>query len=441
MPTIFESVSTAAHDLSKLRIDRDAPPPSSRRRWPWLLVAVLGVTALAVVGRGYLGRPIPVQVVLVAPLGSPGESGGSVGATTVTANGYVVARTRAAVAAKVPGRLASLNVSEGSFVRLGAEIARLENQDYAASVDQARANVASGIAQRVEAETERDQLRRDAERLKQIRADGPTLVSAQEVEAAESRAAQATARTNSVAARVDAARAALRFAEVTLENTIIRAPFTGTVLRKEAEVGEVVAPSVGGGLTRGAVVTMADLSTLEVEVDVNEAYIGRVQHGQQARIVLDAYPDTGFRGLVRQVVPTADRQRATVQVKVTISDRDRRILPEMGARVDFLAPPAPVRPAGAAGSAGPAGPAGAAGSAPEAPRPLFRLPAAAVRVVAGATIVWIVRDGRLESRSVEAGPVSANFREIRSGLAGGELVLIGGVEDPRQGLKVRVITP
>ena len=126
---------------------------------------------------------------------------------------------------------------------------------------------------------------------------------------------------------------------------MIRAPFTGTVLRKDAEVGEVVAPSVGGGLTRGAVVTMADLSTLEVEVDVNEAYIGRIAGGRPARITLDAYPDTTFRGEVRQVVPTADRQRATVQVKVSILDHDARILPEMGAKVDFLEPEQPPRPA------------------------------------------------------------------------------------------------
>ena len=152
-----------------------------------------------------------------------------------------------------------------------------------------------------------------------------------------SRATQAAARAQAAEARIQSAVANRSFARANLENTVIRAPFTGTVLRKEAEVGEVVAPSVGGGLTRGAVVTMADLTTLEVEVDVNEAYIARVTKAQPARITLDAYPDTSFRGEVRQVVPTADRQRATVQVKVSIVDRDPRILPEMGARVDFLA--------------------------------------------------------------------------------------------------------
>jgi RND family efflux transporter MFP subunit len=179
---------------------------------------------------------------------------------------------------------------------------------------------------------------------------------------------------------------------------------------------------VGGGLTRGAVVTMADLTTLEVEVDVNEAYIARVRNGGAAKITLDAYPDTAFAGEVRQVVPTADRQRATVQVKVSITDRDPRILPEMGARVDFL------EPADSAGGerAAPAGP------------PRFRVPATAVGEVNGESVVWLVRDGRLEPRRVEAGPVSAGYREIRSGLAGGEQLLVGGVERPEAGMRVEV---
>jgi len=164
-------------------------------------------------------------------------------------------------------------------------------------------------------------------------------------------------------------------------------------------------------------VTMADHATIEVEVDVNEAYIGRVRDRQPARITLDAYPDTSFRGQVRQVVPTADRQRATVQVKVSILDRDARILPEMGARVDLL-DTARV----ATGSAGP---------------PRFRLPAAAVREQNGQSVVWLVRDGRLESRPVEAGPVSGGFREVRSGLTGGEQVLVGGVDAPSAGMRVK----
>jgi multidrug efflux pump subunit AcrA (membrane-fusion protein) len=163
---------------------------------------------------------------------------------------------------------------------------------------------------------------------------------------------------------------------------------------------------------------MADLATLEVEVDVNEAYIARVRAGQPARITLDAYPDTAFRGAVRQVVPTADRQRATVQVKVAILDHDARILPEMGAKVEFLeeATPAP--------------------AATAAHRRIL-VPAAAVRTEDGRAVVWVVRDGRLERKDVDAGPVSGNLREIRTGLSGGELLLVGGLDTPRQGQRVR----
>jgi RND family efflux transporter MFP subunit len=321
----------------------------------------------------------------------------------------------------VAGRLAYLGVSEGSLVRQGEVIARLENADYEAQVAQADASLASARAQLIEAEADRDQSEREARRLRDIRVKNQELVSEQDVEAAESRAAQAEARARAAAARVEAAEAGLRYARASLENTSIRAPFAGTVLRKEAEVGEVVAPSVGGGLTRGAVVTMADLNTLEVEVDVNEAYIARVRGGQAARITLDAYPDTAFSGRARQVVPTADRQRATVQVKVSILDRDPRILPEMGARVDFLEPEAARSSPEAAAPASP---------------PRIRVPAAAVREANGQTVVWLVRQDRLELRPVQAGPVSGGYREIRSGLSGGELVLVGGIDAPRAGMRV-----
>lgn len=414
-------MSGPAHDLSKLRINRDPPPEVRRAFSRTLLFGGLALALLAAAAYYFRSRrATTVDAVVVERVG--GGGGSSAGATAVTANGYVVARTRAAVSAKVPGRIATLPYDGGSVVKKGQVIAQLENDDYRAAVAEARANVASAEAQEVEAETERDQARRELARVREIRAENPNLVSAQDEEVATSRALQAAARATSAEARVEAARASYRFAEANLENTYIRAPFSGTVLRKEAEVGEVVAPSVGGGLTRGAVVTMADLGTLEVEVDVNEAYIGRVSHGQQARITLDAYPDTSFRGVVRQVVPTADRQRATVQVKVSISDRDPRILPEMGSRVDFIAAP---RDEGTADSAVVA-----------APR--YRVPVAAVREAGGTSVVWLIRDGRLEPREVEAGPASAGFREIRKGLAGGELVLTGGVENPVQGMRVEV---
>jgi HlyD family secretion protein len=415
----------APADLSKLRINRDAPPPAVGRSVVRNLVILLVLLALGAAAWFVVkARSVPVVQVVTVSAGTAGGSAGSAGgATSVTANGYVVARTKASVSAKTAGRLAYLGVSEGSFVQRGEIIARLDNADFQAAIAQAEANIASADATLIEANADRDQVVREAERMRNVRSQNANLVSQQELDAAQSRAAQAEARVNAAAARKRAAEAGLGMANANNDNTIIRAPFTGTVLRKDAEVGEVVAPSVGGGLTRGAVVTMADLTTLEVEVDVNEAYIARIRGGMGARITLDAYPDTSFRGSVRQVVPTADRQRATVQVKVTIADRDPRILPEMGAKVDFLEPETPRQ---------------AAGATPDAARPVIRVPVAAVRDTAGTSVVWIVRDGRLVRQVIAAGPVSAGFREVRSGLNGGEQLLTGGVDKPRDGMRVKI---
>ena len=407
------------NDLARLRIARDTPPPGVRRAFRrTLLLAVVAVLVLAAGAawlRGRGGAPVVQVAAAVAVGGAAGASSG------VVANGYVVARTQASVSAKIAGRLAYLGVAEGSHVTEGEVIARLDNADYAAAVTQAEANLAAARAALLESQADRDQMQREARRAHDVRAQNPQLVSQQDLDAADSRAAQADARARAAQARVEAADAGLRLAQATYENTLIRAPFTGTVLRKDAEVGEVVAPSVGGGLTRGAVVTMADLATLEVEVDVNEAYIARIRGGQPARITLDAYPDTSFRGAVRLVVPTADRQKATVQVKVAILDHDPRILTEMGARVEFLEPAATARDA----------------AAPPA-RPRVTVPADAVRSEGDSTVVWLVRDGRLERRAVTAGPVSAGTREVRAGLSGGELLLVGGVTDPKPGMKVTV---
>jgi len=410
----------APADLSKLRIDRSAPPEpvrSALRRNLFLFCGAIVVVAATLMGL----RSRAVPVVQVATASSSGAGGGvsQAGATSVTANGYVVARTKASVSAKAAGRLAFLGVSEGSHVNRGDVIARLDNADYQASVAQAEANLATADASVIEATAERDQSVRDANRIREIRTRNPNLMSQQDLETATSRAAQSEARFAAAGARKRSAQAALRLAQASNENTIIRAPFTGTVLRKDAEVGEVVAPSVGGGLTRGAVVTMADLSTLEVEVDVNEAYIGRIASGRPARITLDAYPDTTFRGSVRQVVPTADRQRATVQVKVTIDDHDPRILPEMGAKVDFLEPAQATAAVGAPAKTS------------------VRVPVAAVKGDGAASFVWLVREGKLTKRPVTTGPASGGFLEIRSGLSGGEQLLVGGVETPAEGMRVK----
>jgi RND family efflux transporter MFP subunit len=412
---------SAPVDLSKLRIDRDAPSAPVRKALRRNLI-IFGVALVIIAGVAFAleARAVPVVHVVTAAASTSGATAAG-GATAVTANGYVAARTKASVSAKIPGRLAFLGVSEGSFVHRGDVIARLDNADLLAAISQAQANISSAQASVLEAGADRDQLVREAARLRDIRAGDPKLLSAQDLEAATSKAAQAEARYNAAVARKGSADAALQLAQANNDNTIIRAPFTGTVLRKDAEVGEVVAPSVGGGLTRGAVVTMADFSTLEVEVDVNEAYIGRITNGQLARITLDAYPDTTFRGVVRQVVPTADRQRATVQVKVSITDHDPRILPEMGAKVDFLEPTD-----------------SHATNAAPAPRASVRIPEAAMKTDGGTSVVWIVRDGRLVRRPITTGPVSGGFLEVRSGLNGGEQLLVSGVDAPADGMRVKV---
>jgi len=369
-------------DLSALRIDRTPPPSPGRGRF-LALGAAGAVVLVAVLGWVFLSaRPLAVQVGLAEATG-----GGSATGAGISANGYVVARTKASVSSKILGRLAWIGVTEGSRVKEGEVIARLESADYRAAANAARANVGSFEAQLVQA-------RRDLQRTQALRRDN--LVSDADLEAAQTKA-------DVLAAQHNAAKAQAALADVNLENTNVRAPFAGTVLRKDAEVGEIVAPSsAGGGLTRTAIVTMADLQTLEVEVDVNEAYIAQVRNGQAARITLDAYPDTSFSGRVRQVVPTADRQKATVLVKVSILDRDPRILPEMGAKVVFETGGGPVT---------------------VAPRRVLAPEAAVVQTSDGA-YVWVVRDGRVRREKVDVGGTRAGRVEIRQGLSGGESLVL-----------------
>ena len=386
-------------DLSRLRIDRSEPAPrGSGPGWRTPALVVTTLVVLAGIAWALLApRAIEVRVALVSATG-----GGTLSAAGITANGYVVARTKASVSAKVFGRLAYLGVSEGSVVKKGEVIARLENDDYRAAVDAARARLH-------QLEIAHDQAGRDLARADKLH--GEHLISDSDLE-------DRTSRYRSLGAQVESARAQLEVAQASLENTLVRAPFDGTVLRKDAEVGEIVSPSAaGGGLTRTAIVTMADLRTLEVEVDVNEAYIAQVTNGQAARITLDAYPDTAFAGQARQVVPTADRQKATVQVKVAILDRDPRILPEMGAKVVF------VRTDGAATAA--------------APRRVL-VPGAAVSQGSEGARVWVVDDGRVAARTVDVGPARGDQVEIRRGLDGGESVLLGAPAGLKEGARVRV---
>jgi len=404
-------------DLSGLSIKREAAQRGPRRSRRLLVGAAVGLVlvALAVVAvMASRERPLEVSVVRAEARGGGGGTGG------ISANGYVVARTKASISSRLAGRLAYLGVEEGDRVKAGEVIARLESSEYEAAVSGARADVATAEATRHEADAARTQAERALVRARDLAAK--QLIAPQAREDAETSLEVAEARQQAAVARWQAATHALRAAEALLENTRVRAPFDGTVLRKDAEVGEVVAPSVGGGLTRGAVVTMADLSTLEVEVDVNEAYIAGIGDGQLADIVLDAYPTESFRGHVRQVVPTADRQKATVLVRVAIDSKDARILPEMGARVVFREPAAAASPA-----------------APAVSR-IF-VPAAAVKNEGEQAVVYVVQEERAVRRVVEAGPVSGGEREIRRGLSGGESLVLEPPAELQDGARVRVVAP
>ena len=397
----------SASDLEKLRIDRgpDAPGPdraarAPRRRVrlaPLLFVAGLAAVALAawaVAGR----RPLEVTTVAVEVRGGVNPSSGRM----ITANGYVVARTKASVAAKLSGRLAYLGVTEGSIVNKGQVIARIESAEYAAALAAAR-------AEQNRLRVELAQAERELARAHELSGRGVVPKTALE---------DAQTRVGTTRAGLQAATANARLAAATLENTNVRAPFDGTVLRKDAEVGEIVAPSsAGGGLTRTAIATLADLGTLEVEVDVNEAYIARVTNGQAARITLDAYPDTSFAGVVRQVVPTADRQKATVQVKVAITDRDPRILPEMGARVDFV----------------PAGEEAAAAT----PRRIWA-PATALDRSGPSPRVWAVEQEKATPLEVVLGRTDGTQVEVTGGLTGEEVVIAPVPQGLKAGTRVRV---
>jgi RND family efflux transporter MFP subunit len=283
-------------------------------------------------------------------------------------------------------------------------LARIESANQQAALAQAQAALAQAGAGL-------EQGRRDLERAQRLATE--QLLSAVDLE-------NARTRVDVLDAQLGQARAQVRLAEVGLENTRVRAPFDGTVLRKDAEVGEIVAPaSAGGSLTRTSIVTMADLATLEVEVDVNEAYIAQIRNGQAARITLDAYPDTSFAGRVRQVVPTADRQKATVLVKVSILDRDPRILPEMGAKVVFLRETDP-------------------GDA--APRRVL-VPEGAVARAGGATSVWVIEGDRVAARPITLGAGRGTDFEVRDGLTGGERVVLRPPAGLKPGTRVRVPKP
>lgn len=321
-------------DLSQLKIDRSAKTFTHRKRKNfiyWIAGASLVLLLAVLYALGILRPAISVEVTTVSRV-YPTQT-----YSLLNASGYVVAQRKAAVASKMTGRLTAMNVEEGNPVKKGQIIAVLENGDVLAARAQAQANLAVARAQEAQAQADLHEAMLDYGRRKQLLAR--QVLSQSEFDQAEARYKGAAARTVSSRAAISAARAALEGAEVALEYTRIRAPFDAVVLTKNADIGDIVTPIGAAAEAKAAVVTIADMNSLLIEADVSESNLSQVKLGQPCEIQMDALPDVRFRGQIHMIVPTADRTKASILVKVKFLDQDPRILPEMSAKVSFLSRP------------------------------------------------------------------------------------------------------
>jgi HlyD family secretion protein len=391
-------------ELASLRIDRDQPARSPWR-WPLLLLVpiLIALGALYTVRARDAMRAPEVQTAS-ATLSSGGSA--AAGSPVLAASGYLVARRKAVVSAKIQGRLAELRVEEGSRVREGQLIARLESSDYEAQVRRAAAAIEHAQADLAENE-------RQARVARGLAAE--KVASQDTLDAAESRVRLAQA-------SLSQARADLSYAEAQLANTRILAPFTGTVVKKMAEVGESVAPIPPGvnlSTSSGAVVALADLDTLEVEVDVSESNVARLVPDQPAEVTVEAFPDRKYRAVLRQVIPTADRTKATVQVKVTILDKDAQLRPEMSAKVQFLEPRQQT-------------------TATSVPAPVVTVPAGVVAQRDGKPVVFEVAGGRARQLGIVPGPERQGQIVVKEGLRGTETLVVRPPDTLKDGDAVRI---
>ncbi|OGC77174.1 MAG: hypothetical protein A2Z27_00585 [candidate division Zixibacteria bacterium RBG_16_50_21] len=387
-------------DLSALKIDREhkASHPGRRKKLLyllWLLVPVIIFVAYELA----VQKAAPAVSVQI---GTAQFLTGSDAQAELVATGYVVAQRKAAVSSKATGRLEVLNVEEGDRVNAGKIIAQLENSDIKAALDLAVANLKKAQADSLEAALN---FKRQTELLK----SGASTRDVVEV---------ATARYDAAIAGVQAMRANVKAAEVALENTLIRAPFNGTVLTKEADVGEMVAPFASSSSSRGAVVTMADMKSLEVEADVSESNIQRVKPNQPCEIILDAYPEFRYQGYVKKIVPTADRSRATVLTKVAFRNLDVRVLPEMSARVNFL----PVEKQ----------------KTEESQEPALTVPKNAVTTRGNNRVVFKVVEDYVQEIPVTIGRELGTVTEIKDGLSAGDRVVLSPPGKLKSGDKVKL---
>ncbi|MET0273053.1 MAG: efflux RND transporter periplasmic adaptor subunit [Phenylobacterium sp.] len=405
--------------LSQLQIDRDRPGGPDRP-FPWWIVGLAAAVVMAAALAWFLIARPDRPAVRVAEATAVSSGAGASGGSLLDASGYVIARRAATVSSKVTGKVAEVLIEEGQHVAAGQVLARLDDTNILASVAQAQAQVAAAEANLAVARSAFDTAGpRDARRRKLHDAG---YLSEQSVE--DSRAAYDAARYSyDLAARqAQVARAGLEVARRSLDDTVVRAPFAGVVTVKAAQPGEMVSPiSAGGGFTRTGIGTIVDMDSLEVEVDVAESFINRVRERMPAVVRLNAYPDWEIPAEVIAVIPTANRSKATVSVRVGLKARDARIVPEMGARVAFLAP----KTAAAAGSRA---------------RSVVVPADAVLTESADRGVVFVVADGKLERRAVRLGPAEPAGQVLQSGVSPGDRLAVGGLDKLKDGERVRIDT-
>ncbi|MBV9317323.1 MAG: efflux RND transporter periplasmic adaptor subunit [Gammaproteobacteria bacterium] len=406
--------------LGQLRIDRDEPPVGAGiGRRTWIVAAAVVLAALAAAAAWLLLRSGGVQTVHTASAQPIAAAGG--GASVLDATGYVTARRQATVSAQITGTVAAVLIEEGDHVKEGQVIGRLDDTAQRAALAQAQAQLHSAQALLLQAQAQLAQnlrdVRRDEDLVKR------KLVSEQAVELARTQVEAQSAQVEAQRKQIDLAAANVRAAQVQLDYCTVRAPFTGVVIAKAAQVGEIISPlSAGGGFTRTGIGTLVDMDSLEVEVDVNEAYINRVEPGQRVESVLNAYPDWRIPSHVIAIIPTADRSKATVKVRIGLDVKDNRIVPDMGVRVSFLDA------------------ANAADGAHEHPRGVL-VPAAALRKDGEQDVVFVVQGQRVQRRAVSLGGTSGDARQLLSGVSAGEAVVVEGPADLRDGARVSEAKP